>query len=243
MQQISQHTRLGPEERVRALMKFNNRLKNTPKAMEVLDNWQMILPNELIKVKARELPAEEILFGNGDRETSNNKAEWAIKGRTSMFRTVDCIRWAFLYPSKLERESRNFYEALKRAGEKMNYKISEPKYRAISDDRQEAYIADIESIASLKLNFILIALPRADRYSAIKRRCLVDLGIPCQVVVKNKTMCHKNLDSIASKIAIQINCKLGGIPWMVNIPVKGLMTVGFDVSRKNFKFNFFRISF
>lgn len=59
---------------------------------------------------------------------------------------------------------------------------------------------------------------------------MVDYGIPCQVIVKNKTMCHRNLDSIATKIAIQMNCKLGGIPWMIKLPVKGLMTVGFDVS-------------
>lgn len=37
--------------------------------------------------------------------------------------------------------------------------------------------------------------------------------------------------SIATKVAIQLNCKLGGTPWLVSIPTKGLMTVGIDVSR------------
>lgn len=35
--------------------------------------------------------------------------------------------------------------------------------------------------------------------------------------------------SVATKVAIQINCKLGGVPWMIPIPLAGLMTVGFDV--------------
>lgn len=43
-------------------------------------------------------------------------------------------------------------------------------------------------------------------------------------------MSHKNVASIATKIIIQMNAKLGGKPWMIKLPVKGLMTVGFDVS-------------
>lgn len=36
--------------------------------------------------------------------------------------------------------------------------------------------------------------------------------------------------SIATKVVIQINCKLGGAAWMVNYPMKGVMTVGFDIA-------------
>lgn len=41
------------------------------------------------------------------------------------------------------------------------------------------------------------------------------------------------LDSIATKIAIQMNCKLGGIPWMPNIPpiMSNIMTMGFDIAK------------
>lgn len=150
----------------------------------------------------------------------------------SMYISVDVTRWVFLYPREIERDALNFLSALRNAGKKMNYEITEPMQRAINGDRQESYIAEIDLVAQKHPKLIVCALPtnRADRYAAVKRRCLVDLGIPIQVIVKNKTMCHKNLDSIATKVAIQINCKLGGVPWMIKIPVKGLMTVGFDVS-------------
>lgn len=36
--------------------------------------------------------------------------------------------------------------------------------------------------------------------------------------------------SIATKVMIQLNCKLGGAPWMIKFPLKGTMTVGFDVT-------------
>lgn len=35
--------------------------------------------------------------------------------------------------------------------------------------------------------------------------------------------------SIATKVSIQMNCKLGGAPWTVAIPLSGLMVFGFDV--------------
>ena len=34
--------------------------------------------------------------------------------------------------------------------------------------------------------------------------------------------------SVATKIAIQINCKLGGEVWSFDIPIKGLLVVGVD---------------
>lgn len=35
--------------------------------------------------------------------------------------------------------------------------------------------------------------------------------------------------SIATKVVIQMNAKLMGVPWMIDLPLNGLMTVGFDV--------------
>lgn len=174
---------------------------------------------DLIEFEARELPPEEIIFGDRRSESANQKAEWSIKGNTTMYSSVDVTRWIFLYPRELERDSLNFLRALIRAGEKLNYYIAEPLHRPINSDRQESYIKEIEEVAPKRPKLIVCALPsnRADRYSTIKRRCLIDFGIPCQVIVKNKTMNHKNLDSIATKVAIQINCKLGGIPWMIKV--------------------------
>lgn len=88
----------------------------------------------------------------------------------------------------------------------------------------------VQSVAGFFPNILLIIVPtnRADRYAALKGTCL-ELGVPSQVIIK-RVLTHKNLGSIASKIAIQMSTKLGAIPWLVKIPVKGLMTVGFDVS-------------
>ena len=34
--------------------------------------------------------------------------------------------------------------------------------------------------------------------------------------------------SVATKVAVQMNCKLGGEPWSVKIPMSGTMIIGYD---------------
>ena len=38
----------------------------------------------------------------------------------------------------------------------------------------------------------------------------------------------KGLMSVATKVAIQMNCKLGGEPWAVNMPLTDTMIIGYD---------------
>lgn len=69
------------------------------------------------------------------------------------------------------------------------------------------------------------------RYSNIKKKCCVDRAVATQVVCQRTITPKKgSVLSIATKVAIQINCKLGGAAWKVDMPLNGLMTVGFDVS-------------
>ena len=55
--------------------------------------------------------------------------------------------------------------------------------------------------------------------SAIKKKCCVDMAVPTQVII-HKNIIRNNVKSVATKVALQINCKLGGAPWTVDIRVK-----------------------
>jgi len=55
--------------------------------------------------------------------------------------------------------------------------------------------------------------------SAIKKKCCVELAVPTQVII-HKNIIRENIRSVAIKVALQINCKLGGAPWTVDIPIK-----------------------
>lgn len=71
------------------------------------------------------------------------------------------------------------------------------------------------------------------RYGSIKKNSFDLHTIPTQVVTRRSISDARRLDSIVTKIAIQINSKLGGLPWLLSIPqaMNGVMTVGFDIAK------------
>lgn len=231
MQDLSTYTRLNPESRVKALNKFKDRIQSTPESIKVLSEWKMELDKKLLAVPGRELPAETIVFGNSNEVPASDRGEWAFRTGAVMYESVKVQRWVVIYPDSLSSDVEKFLGILKRSFDEMRVDVSDPIMRALKDDTQGSYIQSIKDIAPKSPRMIFIVLPtnRADRYSSVKKACLVDFGIPAQVVVK-RTINHKNIGSVASKVAIQMNAKMGGRPWMIKLPIKGLMTVGFDVS-------------
>ena len=59
---------------------------------------------------------------------------------------------------------------------------------------------------------------RDDRYNAIKKLCCVDYPVPSQVIIAKTIGVQQKLRSVTQKIALQVNCKLGGELWSVKIP-------------------------
>lgn len=73
---------------------------------------------------------------------------------------------------------------------------------------------------------------KGELYNDVKRFLLTEFPVPSQVVLCNTIAKGKNLRSIVNKILIQINAKIGGIPWTVdNLPFmdKPTMVCGMDV--------------
>lgn len=109
--------------------------------------------------------------------------------------------------------------------------------RSIPDDRQLSISKAIEECAVNNPQMIMCVVTNnnADRYAVVKKKCYIEFGLPSQVMVlrtitpKDKSRGIGGLLSVATKVAIQMNAKLGGIPWMIEMPLNGLMTIGYDV--------------
>lgn len=69
------------------------------------------------------------------------------------------------------------------------------------------------------------------RYASIKKKGCLERAIPTQVITQKTAGNQRGLMSIATKVAIQINSKLGYTPWMIELPLSGLMTVGYDLAK------------
>ena len=58
---------------------------------------------------------------------------------------------------------------------------------------------------------------------------IIPVIIFLQVILHKTIGNEKRLVSVVQKIALQLNCKLGGELWAVRVPVEGLMVVGIDI--------------
>lgn len=74
---------------------------------------------------------------------------------------------------------------------------------------------------------MVVVLPtnRKDKYDSIKKYLCVDCPVPSQCVVSRTLSRPQSLMTVATKIALQMACKMGGELWSVEIPVCHLQFV------------------
>lgn len=237
MRAMSDYTRLNPDRRIERLETFNRRLQTTPESSEVFKIWQMELDKRLVEIPGRMLPQELIFFSvQSSGIPAGEKADWTQAFRSNpMFSSVSLNRWFLIVPSRASREANDFLGCMIQAARGMRFEIGNCEFVTIPDDNPGTYIRTLDNIVNKDPQLIMCVVTnnKSDRYSAIKKKCCIDRAVPTQVIVQ-RTITPKGgnvrtLLSVATKVVIQLNCKLGGIPWKVKIPLNGLLTIGFDV--------------
>merc|ERR1711981_550755 len=120
---------------------------------------------------------------------------------------------------------------MQQMAQKMGITFANPKPVSLPDDRTETYVREMRKILDPQVQLVLMVVPaqKSDRYAAIKKLCCIESPVPSQVVCLKTISNEKRLSAVAQKIALQINCKLGGELWACKTPLKQLMVVGIDV--------------
>ncbi|XP_063230017.1 piwi-like protein Siwi [Bacillus rossius redtenbacheri] len=236
MRALAEHTRIGPEARIEKLLVFSRRLLNEESVRSDFKEWNMTLSNRLVEFNGRVLPPERIILGK-DRGQDvkcevGQDADWTRNLRSnSMCAMVELSNWVLVAPSKFRRDAQGFAQTLQKAAAGMRFMVATPQIYDLDDYRTASYTQALDQItASKRPQIIMVVVPnnRVDLYGAIKKKCAVERAIPTQVILA-KNLASKGVMSIATKVAIQLNCKIGGFPWTVEIPLNGLMVIGYDV--------------
>jgi len=126
---------------------------------------------------------------------------------------------------------KNFVQLMLKLAPKMGFQVAQPEMAELPNDRTETYVKTIrdKTDPSLQLICTIMPTPRDDRYAAVKRVCCVERPVASQVINFKTISNEKKVSSVVQKVALQINCKLGGELWACDIPMKHLMVVGVDV--------------
>ncbi|XP_011881822.1 PREDICTED: protein aubergine isoform X2 [Vollenhovia emeryi] len=234
MKALAMYTCLSPDSRVKKLMDFNSRLRQEPKVMQEFKDWNMSLDRSLLQVPARVLPTPKLGFSRDIK--MDGYGDWGRNmQRTPLLRCKELRNWVLIANQRDMRNVQKFTQNLLSVSHAISFPVVMPQFQYIQEDRAGTYADVLENVLSRctpDLVFCVVSNNRSDRYAAIKKKCCVDRPVPSQVFLQ-KNLDGRNAMSIATKVAIQMNCKLGGAPWLVDlrgpVDLKGLMAIGFDV--------------
>ncbi|XP_014208216.1 piwi-like protein Siwi [Copidosoma floridanum] len=234
MRELIAQTRISPDVRVERLMSFHKRLNSKPAIKDDLQRWNLQLDNQLVKVPARVLPIQKVIFGNRIQVDTQN-AEWDLHYKPKpMVASADLKEWIVFCTQELCTPTQKFLQEVVNIAAQMGFRMIRPSIKLIQNENPDTYANSISSVIANSNPQAIVCIVSNNnqvRYNAIKKKLCVDRAIPSQVI-SSRSLEHKSRRAVACKIAVQINCKLGGTPWIVDISetlVKGLMVVGFDV--------------
>ena len=143
---------------------------------------------------------------------------------------VDLDKWMCFYTNRTMDAAAKCVSTVINVARNFGMRIAEPRKVLVQDDRVQAYVQALEQNFNDEAKLMLCMIPSKDKtkYDAIKQLLCLRRPKPSQVVTARLIQTNKNTLGVATKIALQINCKLGGVPWEVRIPMKTTMIVGYD---------------
>ncbi|KAK3770140.1 hypothetical protein RRG08_007051 [Elysia crispata] len=236
MRDLAVHTRIGPDKRVATLEKFTRQINQDAEAQKILQPWHMKIAPIAARIPARQYPAEKLLMrdkSNKLTEISYNirEADWSRNMRNVfLLKAVYMENWMIVFPGKAQSNAAELSDCLNKVGSGMGMRIGHPTVVELPNDRNDSYLQAIRANLKDTVQMVVAVVMnnKKDRYDAIKKMCCIDHPVPSQVVMTKTLSKKQGLMSVATKIAIQMNCKMGGEVWGTNIPLKNFMVVGMD---------------
>jgi len=233
MKDLGVYTRQGPDKKAEGLKKFAERINNAPEIAEMLKEWDMSFAQKLQELPGREFAPEDITGGKSCKASYKaSNADWGKSFRNwTCLSVIDISKWVVICINKDKTTTDAFVDSLMKTFPCVGMTVKAPKVVCIADSRAGTYAAKIDELIEKKPSMMMIVIPNnknPDLYSVIKKKLCIEAPIPSQVVTTKVIEKPKGLMSVAMKVALQINCKMGGQLWAVKIPMKKSMVVGFD---------------
>ncbi|XP_037634959.1 piwi-like protein 1 isoform X1 [Sebastes umbrosus] len=230
MKDLSEHTRLNPEQREGRLNRFVSNIQKNADAQAELDKWGLNFDKELLNLTGRVLPAERIFQGTKSYDYNPWLADWAKEMRgVPLISAPPLDSWLLFYTRRNSNEAQSLLQTLNRVSPPLGIRMQRPVMVEF-EDHQESLLRALQQNVGPQTQMVVVVLPsnRKDKYDTVKKYLCVDCPTPSQCVVSRTLSRPQALMTVATKIALQMACKMGGELWSVEIPLKHLMIVGID---------------
>lgn len=184
------------------------------------------------------MPPEKIIFKTKSVET-DARCDWTRAAcNEPCVSTVNIHDWICVFPQNKENVVANFFRLATDCGAKFGVRLESPIVVGLSNDKADTYYQEIKKHLKSNIQMVVIIFPMLSdtRYQRVKKLCCIESPVPSQCIqLKTINKPDEKLRSIAQKIVLQMNVKLGGEIWKTPMPMKRIMICGIDVYHKTEK--------
>ncbi|EMP36151.1 Piwi-like protein 4 [Chelonia mydas] len=196
-----------------------------------LEMWGLQLGCQ-VSLTGRVVPTEKILM---QEQTClpMSAGDWSKDMRNMKIIGVQPLdNWLMLCSNRNGELAENLLNCLKRVGGPMGFYIEYPKIVQVQESPM-TFLRAVQQHVNPEVQLVMCVLSsnQKDCYDSIKKFLSLDRPVPSQCVLARTLNKQGMMMSVATKIAMQIICKLGGELWAVEIPLKSLMVIGIDVNK------------
>uniref|UniRef100_A0A2K5E1P0 Piwi like RNA-mediated silencing 3 n=3 Tax=Platyrrhini TaxID=9479 RepID=A0A2K5E1P0_AOTNA len=237
MKDLAAKTKLSPKERHNSLKGLMKSMKEE-KVQALLQLWDFRFDSNLLSLQGRVLSNANIFQGRRMVQ-ANACGEWAREVReVPLLSPVPLHSWLLLYSRNCSRQAMILKDHLQEVTAPMGITMR-PAHMIEVDGHADSYTHILQKYTRSALQMVRIScllvfeviciLPNddKDRYDHIKKYLCTTFPIPSQCVVK-RTIEKVQARTIITKIAQQMNCKMGGALWRVETNVQRTMFIGID---------------
>uniref|UniRef100_A0A8D0DCE9 Piwi-like protein 2 n=1 Tax=Sander lucioperca TaxID=283035 RepID=A0A8D0DCE9_SANLU len=233
MKDLTMHINVSGEQHTHSIKQLLKNISTNPESQKELSRWGLDIDSEILMTKGRILPLETICLQSSSFTTGADVSWSREVVRDPSISSIPLNIWSIFYPRRCAEQAEELVSIFNKVAGPIGFRLERPIRVELKDDRTETYVKSIHSQLTSEPNMQLVVCilvgNREDLYSAIKKLCCVKSPIPSQAINVRTISQPQKLRSVAQKILLQINSKLGGELWTVNVPLKHLMVVGVDV--------------
>ncbi|XP_054551166.1 piwi-like protein 3, partial [Talpa occidentalis] len=229
MRELAEKMRLDPEERRCELQHFINKILKHEITQTEFQRWNLNFDTNFLSLSGRVLKEVTISQGSVKFVPHPQHAEWSRDVRaTHLINAKSLDNWLLLYTKRSRDAALSLERNLYKVTPTMNITMRRPTTFEVNDS-VDSYVSTIEKNAErTQMVVCVLSSDKKEVYDGIKKYLCVSCPIPSQCVVARTLERPQVEKTIATKIAQQMNCKMGGALWKVDTGVKNAMFIGID---------------
>ncbi|KAM6158564.1 piwi-like protein 4 [Rhynchocyon petersi] len=231
MKALAEVMHLSPVGRQQQLTRLADDIQRNKESRFELETWGLHFGCQK-SLMGRVIPPEKLILQDHICQPVS-AADWSKDIRTCrMLYAPSLTKWLMIHSNQTENVNESFLNCLRRVGGSMGFRVDHPKIIRVQEN-PASFLRAIQQhvVPDVQMVLCILSSNQTSYYDSIKKYLTSDCPVPSQCVLTRTLNKQGMMMSIATKIAMQMTCKLGGELWAVEIPLKSLMVVGIDVCK------------